>query len=50
MTGAASLTTEAALRSGAGLVTLAIPESLNPILEVKLTESMTMPLPEEPQE
>ena len=49
MTGAASLTTEAALRSGAGLVTLAIPESLNPILEVKLTESMTMPLPEEPQ-
>ena len=46
MTGAASLTSEAALRAGAGLVTLAIPKSLNPILEVKLSEVMTLPLPE----
>jgi NAD(P)H-hydrate epimerase len=46
MTGAASLTSEAALRVGAGLVTLAIPKSLNPILEVKLSEVMTLPLPE----
>ena len=46
MTGAASLTSEAALRSGAGLVTLAIPKSLNAILEVKLSEVMTLPLPE----
>jgi NAD(P)H-hydrate epimerase len=44
MTGAASLTAEAALRSGAGLVTLGIPASLNCILENKLTEVMTRPL------
>jgi NAD(P)H-hydrate epimerase len=46
MTGAAALASEAALRAGAGLVTLAIPKSLNPILEVKLSEVMTLPLPE----
>ena len=46
MTGAASLTSEAALRAGAGLVTLAIPKRLNAILEVKLSEVMTLPLPE----
>ena len=32
--------------AGAGLVTLGIPASLNDILEVKLTEVMTVPLPE----
>ena len=46
MTGAAALASEAALRIGAGIVTLAIPKSLNPILEVKLSEVMTLPLPE----
>lgn len=46
MSGAAALTSEAALRVGAGLVTLAIPESLNSIMEVKLSEVMTLPLPE----
>ncbi len=46
MTGAAALTAEAALRSGAGLVTLGIPASLNQIMEAKLTEVMTRPLPE----
>jgi len=46
MTGAAALASMAALRSGAGLVTLGIPESLNPILEEKCTEVMTLPLPE----
>lgn len=46
MTGAASLTSEASLRAGTGLVTLAIPKSLNAILEVKLSEVMTLPLPE----
>jgi hydroxyethylthiazole kinase-like uncharacterized protein yjeF len=45
-TGAAAMACEAALRMGAGLVTLAIPKSLNSIMEVKLTEVMTEPLPE----
>jgi ADP-dependent NAD(P)H-hydrate dehydratase / NAD(P)H-hydrate epimerase len=46
-TGAAAMTCLGALRAGAGLVTLGIPESLNPIMEIKLTEAMTEPLPEE---
>ena len=46
MTGAAALASEAALRAGAGLVTLAIPKSLNPILESLLPEVMTLPLSE----
>ncbi len=46
MTGAAALTAESALRSGAGRVSLGTPVSLNDILEVKLTEVMTRPLPE----
>ena len=45
-TGAATLTALGALRAGAGLVTVGIPASLNPILENKLTEAMTFPLPE----
>ncbi|MFZ5453411.1 MAG: NAD(P)H-hydrate dehydratase [Thermodesulfobacteriota bacterium] len=45
-TGAATLAAEGALRAGAGLVTLGIPASLNEILEAKLTEAMTLPLPE----
>ncbi len=46
MTGAAYLCSKGALRSGSGLVTLGIPKSLNPIMEVKLTCVMTHPLPE----
>ncbi|MGB3081566.1 MAG: NAD(P)H-hydrate dehydratase [Candidatus Omnitrophota bacterium] len=46
MTGAAFLCCEGALRSGSGLVTNGIPESLNPIMEIKLTECMTLPLTE----
>lgn len=45
-TGAATLICQAAGRVGAGLVTLMVPHSLNPILEVKLTEAMTLPIPE----
>jgi NAD(P)H-hydrate epimerase len=47
-TGAAALTAEGGLRAGAGLVTAGVPASLNDILEVKLTEAMTLPLPEAP--
>ncbi|MBN2541505.1 NAD(P)H-hydrate dehydratase [bacterium] len=45
-TGAAALTGEAFLRSGAGYAILGIPKSLNDIMEVKLTEVITHPLPE----
>lgn len=47
MTGAASLAGEAAIRSGAGLVTVAVPETLHNIMEEKLTEVMTVPLPDD---
>ena len=46
MTGAVVLAAQAALRGGAGLVTACIPASLNMIMENKLTEVMTFPLPE----
>ncbi|MDN3515247.1 MAG: NAD(P)H-hydrate dehydratase [Candidatus Brocadia sp.] len=46
MTGAACLCSNAALRAGAGLVTLGIPESLHGIVASKLTCVMTHPLPE----
>jgi len=44
LTGAACLASQAALRSGAGVVTAAVPASLNPIFEQKLLEVMTLPL------
>jgi NAD(P)H-hydrate epimerase len=43
-TGAAILACRAAMRSGAGLVTLAAPRSLNPIFATALIEVMTEPL------
>jgi hydroxyethylthiazole kinase-like uncharacterized protein yjeF len=45
-TGAAALAARAALRIGTGLVTVATPSSVNDVLEAKLLEAMTMPLPE----
>ncbi len=45
-TGAASMTSMAALRAGAGLVTLGAAESLNTVLEGQMLEAMTAPLPE----
>jgi len=45
-TGAATLACLGAARVGAGLVTHLVPRSLNPIMEVKLTEAMTLPLEE----
>jgi NAD(P)H-hydrate epimerase len=45
-TGAAALAALGALRAGAGLVTVAVPASLHDILEVKLTEAMTVPVAE----
>ena len=46
MTGAACMCSNAALRAGAGIVTLGIPESLHGIVASKLTCVMTHPLPE----
>ena len=46
LTGAAYLCSKAALRSGSGIVTLGVPESLNSVMESKLTCVMTHPLPE----
>lgn len=43
-TGAAALAAHGAARIGAGLVTIACPEALNAILEVKCTEAMTAPV------
>ncbi len=45
-TGAAVLTASGAQKIGAGLVKAAIPKSLNPILEEKLTEVITVPVRE----
>jgi NAD(P)H-hydrate epimerase len=45
-TGAAALAARAALRIGAGLVTVGVPASVNDVLEAKLLEAMTVPLPD----
>ncbi len=45
-TGAAAMAAMAALRTGAGLVTVAVPRSVSDVLEAKLLEAMTYPVPE----
>jgi NAD(P)H-hydrate epimerase len=46
LTGAALLAARAALRSGAGLVTLAVPRELADLIDVQTPEIMTLPLPD----
>jgi NAD(P)H-hydrate epimerase len=46
LTGAVCLACEGAMRAGAGWVRAAVPASLNAIFEVKLTEVMSVPLPD----
>jgi NAD(P)H-hydrate epimerase len=46
LTGAAVLCAQAALRTGAGLVTMGVPEGVHDIMEIKLTEVMTRPMPQ----
>ena len=46
MSGAAILCCRGALRSGVGLVSAGLPESLLPILETALPEAITIPIPE----
>lgn len=48
-TGAPAMTGLGALRVGTGLVTVATPQSVSPILESKLLEVMTEPMPESAQ-
>ena len=47
MAGAAYLATEAAVKSGAGLVTLACPASIAEVEMIKLNEAMVLPLPDQ---
>src|SRR3990167_8003931 len=49
LSGACVMTAMAALRSGAGLVTVGVPKSLTLPLAKRLTEAMTLPLPETKQ-
>ena len=46
-TGAACLAAEASLRAGAGICTVCVPASLNPVFEQRLLEVMTTPCPDE---
>ena len=46
MTGAAYLSAAGALRTGIGLINIGIPKSLNEVMEKKITEALTVPLPE----
>jgi hydroxyethylthiazole kinase-like uncharacterized protein yjeF len=46
LTGAPSMASESAMRSGAGYVTALVPASLNLVFESRLLEAMTVPLPD----
>jgi ADP-dependent NAD(P)H-hydrate dehydratase / NAD(P)H-hydrate epimerase len=46
LTGAVCLTAMGAMRAGAGWVRVGVPASLNDVFEVKLTEVMSLPLPD----
>lgn len=46
MTGAAALAAAGAMRIGTGLVTVLVCESLNDIMQAKVTEAMTIPVPQ----
>lgn len=46
LTGAAVMAGLSGLRIGTGIVTLGVPEGLNHIFETKITEAMTLPLPQ----
>ncbi len=46
-TGAALMSSQAAMRSGSGLVTIGIPESLVASLQGRITEEMLLPLPDD---
>ncbi len=47
MAGAVAMSAKAALKMGAGLITTAVPSSINGIIQAKIDEVMTLPLPEE---
>ena len=46
MTGAPALVARGAYRAGAGLVTLAVPESILPVVQAAVPEAVFLPLPE----
>jgi len=45
-TGAAFMAARACMRAGAGLITIGVPESLMGVFQERVTEEMTLPLPE----
>jgi NAD(P)H-hydrate epimerase len=47
LSGAVTLAAEASLRTGLGMVFAAIPRSINTMLESRLTEPITLPVPED---
>ncbi|TAN43368.1 MAG: NAD(P)H-hydrate dehydratase [Nitrospirae bacterium] len=46
-TGAALMAAKACLRTGAGMVTLGVPETLTDVFQARVTEEMVLPLPDD---